>query len=173
MLGAILGKLAASTLWDPYTISPLHSKLLLPPIPFCHPSSLRNCGVPVLYSDTMTTPIPQPRGVPLLGNIFDMDPNNTWVSLKKLTDKYGTPPLPFSILEATYLLLSPGKIFKITALGQQIVFVASVALLKEICDQKRFRKCVTEPIVKIRHTVQDALFAAYDDEPNVGSHLVA
>ena len=37
----------------------------------------------------MSSPIPQPPGVPLLGNIFDVDPNNTWVSLKKLADKYG------------------------------------------------------------------------------------
>lgn len=37
----------------------------------------------------MTTPIPRPPGVPLLGNIFDVDPKNTWVSLKKLADQYG------------------------------------------------------------------------------------
>lgn len=37
----------------------------------------------------MTTPIPQPPGVPLLGNIFDVDPNNTWWSLKALAEKYG------------------------------------------------------------------------------------
>ena len=39
--------------------------------------------------DIMSSPIPQPPGVPLLGNIFDVDPNNTWVSLQKLADKYG------------------------------------------------------------------------------------
>lgn len=38
---------------------------------------------------TMTTPIPQPPGVPLLGNIFDVDPSNTWISLQKLWEKYG------------------------------------------------------------------------------------
>lgn len=37
----------------------------------------------------MTTPIPQPPGVPLLGNVFDVDPSNTWVSLQKLWEKYG------------------------------------------------------------------------------------
>ena len=37
----------------------------------------------------MSTPIPQPPGIPLLGNIFDVDPNNTWVSLQKLWEKYG------------------------------------------------------------------------------------
>ena len=38
---------------------------------------------------TMTTPIPQPSGIPLLGNIFDVDPSNTWNSLQKLWEKYG------------------------------------------------------------------------------------
>jgi len=37
----------------------------------------------------MSTAIPQPPGVPLLGNIFDVDPKNTWWSLKTLAEKYG------------------------------------------------------------------------------------
>lgn len=37
----------------------------------------------------MSTPIPRPKGVPLLGNIFDVDPSNTWWSLKTLAEKYG------------------------------------------------------------------------------------
>lgn len=37
----------------------------------------------------MSTPIPQPPGIPLLGNVFDVDPNNTWWSLKTLAEKYG------------------------------------------------------------------------------------
>lgn len=37
----------------------------------------------------MSAPIPQPPGVPLLGNIFDVDPNDTWSSLNKLAEKYG------------------------------------------------------------------------------------
>ncbi|MCJ1359354.1 MAG: hypothetical protein MMC33_009356 [Icmadophila ericetorum] len=97
----------------------------------------------------MPTPIPKPPGVPLLGNIFDIDPSNTWGSLKKLADKYG-------------------PIFKINALGTQIVFVGSASLLEEICDQTRFRKCVTGPVVEIRALVHDALFTAYDSEPMWG-----
>ena len=49
-------------------------------------------------------------------------------------------------------------------LGTQIVFVGSAALLEEICDEKRFRKCVTGPVVEIRHAVHDGLFTAYDNE---------
>lgn len=53
-------------------------------------------------------------------------------------------------------------------LGHQIVFICSVALLEEICDQTRFRKCVTGPVVEIRYSVHDSLFTAYDDEKSWG-----
>ncbi|MCJ1450159.1 hypothetical protein MMC28_000488 [Mycoblastus sanguinarius] len=99
----------------------------------------------------MTTPIPQPPGIPLLGNIFDVDPSNTWVSLQKLWEKYG-------------------EIFKITVFGQQIVFVGSAALCEEICDEKRFRKFVGGPIVEIRYAVHNSLFTAYDNEASWGIH---
>ncbi|KAK4096400.1 cytochrome P450-like protein [Parathielavia hyrcaniae] len=97
----------------------------------------------------MSTPIPQPPGVPLLGNIFDVDPSNTWWSLKTLAEKYG-------------------EIFQIKVLGHRVVFVASAALAGEICDEKRFRKYVGGPVVEIRYTVHDSLFTAFDHEPSWG-----
>ena len=96
-------------------------------------------------------PIPQPPGLPLLGNIFDVDPKNTWWSLKTLAEKYG-------------------EIFQISVLGHKIVFVASAALAEEICDEKRFRKYVGGPIVEIRFAVHDALFTAFDHEASWGIH---
>ena len=63
-----------------------------------------------------------------------------------------------------------GDIFKITVLGQQIVFVGSVALCEELCDQKRFRKFVGGPIVEIRHAVHSSLFTAFDYEASWGIH---
>lgn len=68
----------------------------------------------------------------------------------------------------TSLMLHIGPIFKINVLGHQIVFVASVALLEEICDQTRFRKCVTGPLVEMRYSVHDSLFVAYDHEKSWG-----
>ncbi|KAH7309610.1 cytochrome P450 [Stachybotrys elegans] len=97
----------------------------------------------------MSLPIPKPPGVPLLGNIFDVKPANTWWSLKTLAEKYG-------------------EIFQIKVLGHTIVFVAGAALAEEICDEKRFRKYVGGPIVEIRYAVHDALFTAYDDEASWG-----
>ncbi|KAK0624159.1 cytochrome P450 [Immersiella caudata] len=98
---------------------------------------------------TSPTPIPGPPGVPLLGNIFDIDQNNTWWSLKTLAEKYG-------------------EIFQINALGHKIVFVASAALAEEICDEKRFRKYVGGPVKEIRYLTHDGLFTAYDHEANWG-----
>lgn len=48
------------------------------------------------------------------------------------------------------------------------MFVGSVALLEEICDETRFRKCVTGPVVEIRYSVHDSLFTAYDKEKSWG-----
>ena len=38
----------------------------------------------------MTTPIPSPPGLPLLGNVFDLDPQNQSTSLNHLADIYGS-----------------------------------------------------------------------------------
>lgn len=97
----------------------------------------------------MSRPIPQPKGLPLVGNIRDINPNNTWLSLKKLAEEHG-------------------EIFKVTILGRTIVFVAGAALATEICDEKRFRKYVAGPIVEIRYAVNDALFTAFDHEESWG-----
>lgn len=97
----------------------------------------------------MSTEIPSPPGIPILGNVFDVNPNDTWTSLNKLAAQYG-------------------PIFKINVLGHQIVFIGNVALLEEICDQTRFRKCVTGPVVEIRYAVHDSLFTAYEDEKSWG-----
>ncbi|KAL9034708.1 MAG: hypothetical protein Q9180_005256 [Flavoplaca navasiana] len=99
----------------------------------------------------MTTKIPKPPGLPLLGNISDVDPSNTWVSLQKLWEKYG-------------------DIFKITVLGHDIVFIGNIALCEEVCDEKRFRKFVGGPIVEIRKAVHASLFTAFADEPIWGVH---
>ncbi|KAF6233415.1 hypothetical protein HO173_008347 [Letharia columbiana] len=61
----------------------------------------------------MTTSIPQPPGIPLWGNILDVDPSNTWTSLQKLWEKYG-------------------EIFKITQYAIRSAFANSSVALYEI-----------------------------------------
>lgn len=68
------------------------------------------------------------------------------------------------VCKTTKCLFWVGPIFKIKAFGKQIVFVSNVALLEEICDERRFRKCVTGPVVQMRQCANDCLFTAYDDE---------
>lgn len=63
------------------------------------------------------------------------------------------------------LISQIGEIFKITVLGQDIVFVGNVSLCEELCDEKRFRKFVGGPIVEIRKAVHASLFTAFADEP--------
>ncbi|OGE48489.1 hypothetical protein PENARI_c028G01169 [Penicillium arizonense] len=99
----------------------------------------------------MPSPIPQPRGLPIVGNLFDMDTNNVWASLNKLAAEHGSK-----------------GIFKITVLGRQLVFITSAALLEEICDEKRFQKCITGAMVEIRHLAHDSLFTAYATEESWG-----
>jgi hypothetical protein len=38
----------------------------------------------------MSVPIPQPPGVPLLGNVWDIDPKQSLLSLAHIAEKYGT-----------------------------------------------------------------------------------
>lgn len=97
----------------------------------------------------MSQPIPQPKGLPVVGNVMDIKPGNTWASLKTLAEKHG-------------------EIFKITVLGHTIVFIAGADLATEVCDEKRFRKYVGGPIVEIRYAVHDALFTAFDHESSWG-----
>ncbi|KKY32449.1 putative cytochrome p450 [Diaporthe ampelina] len=97
----------------------------------------------------MSHPIPQPKGLPLVGNVLDVNPSNTWQSLQRLSERHG-------------------EIFQIKVLGSTIVFVAGAALAEEICDEKRFRKYVGGPIAEIRRAVHDALFTAFDHEETWG-----
>ncbi|KAJ5138573.1 uncharacterized protein N7515_003421 [Penicillium bovifimosum] len=99
----------------------------------------------------MPCPIPQPKGYPVIGNLFDMDTGNVWASLNKLAAEHGD-----------------AGIFKVKILSKQLVFITNAALLEEICDEKRFRKCVTGPIVEIRHLAHDSLFTAFHNEESWG-----
>ncbi|KAL4915635.1 cytochrome P450 [Aspergillus aurantiobrunneus] len=96
----------------------------------------------------MPSPIPQPKGLPIVGNLFALDAKNPWASFNKLATAYR-------------------PIFKINLLGHDIVFVTSAALLEEVCDESRFRKCVAGPIEQIRDAVHDSLFTAYHREHEI------
>lgn len=94
-----------------------------------------------------TEEIPGPPGLPFLGNVTDVDPTNSMVSLRRLADIYG-------------------PIFKLTLGGSERLFITTQELLNEICDEKRFTKVVAGSLNEVRNGVGDGLFTARHGEHN-------
>lgn len=69
----------------------------------------------------------------------------------------------FSLIE---LIRPLGPICQITVGGELNIFVASIELLNELCDESRFHKTVKAELEKLRHVVHDGLFTANNDERN-------
>ena len=93
------------------------------------------------------TTIPQPRPLPILGNLPDIDANATVQSLMRLAEAHG-------------------PIFRLTLGGRTITFLGSQELVNEVCDESRFSKKVHRPLEVIRDFAGDGLFTAYNEEPN-------
>lgn len=95
------------------------------------------------------TPVPEPPRLPILGNITDIDAENSARSLTSLADKYG-------------------EIYRLHLPGTRIVFVSSHRLVDEVCDEKRFKKVPNVVLAEVREGVHDGLFTAKLEEPNWG-----
>ncbi|NPD70207.1 cytochrome P450 [Lichenicola cladoniae] len=93
------------------------------------------------------SPIPQPRTIPLLGNLADIDSHGPVQSLMRLAAEHG-------------------EIFRLSLAGQNPIIVSSHALVDELCDETRFCKKVHSSIEHVRPLAGDGLFTAYDHEPN-------
>ncbi|KAK6443459.1 hypothetical protein LTR95_000286 [Oleoguttula sp. CCFEE 5521] len=94
-----------------------------------------------------TVPIPQPKGLPFVGNVSSIDPE--------------LPTKSFMNLAAEY-----GEIYSLNILGSRKVFINNVALATEVCDEKRFHKDVAGGLKELRNGIQDGLFTAFHKEPN-------
>lgn len=86
--------------------------------------------------------IPGPPGLPIVGNIADIDATNPIKSLCTLSAQYG-------------------PIFKFNLGGNERVVVGSQALMNEVCDEERFSKIVAAALEQVRNGVHDGLFTAY------------
>ncbi|KAI1337357.1 hypothetical protein F5Y15DRAFT_418121 [Xylariaceae sp. FL0016] len=96
-----------------------------------------------------TTPIPEPPGLPLLGNVADIDPELPLRSFTTLAEKYG-------------------EIYRLRLPGRTAVIASSHRLIDELCDERRFVKIPRAALDEIRHGVHDGLFTARPEEPNWG-----
>ncbi|KZV78883.1 cytochrome P450 [Exidia glandulosa HHB12029] len=94
-------------------------------------------------------PVPQPPGYPLIGNIFDIDPQAPAASFERLAAEYG-------------------EIYSVNILGTTFIAVSSQKLAEEVCDERRFHKSVADGLEEIRALTGDALFTAYHGEENWG-----
>ncbi|KAK9342387.1 cytochrome P450 [Lipomyces starkeyi] len=99
---------------------------------------------------TKTTPIPEPHGYPIIGNIPVIDPNFPLGSFVRLAEKYG-------------------EIYRLKFPGKSLVFVTTRALVHEVSDETRFRKTLGSVLGEVRNGVRDGLFTAIvPEEPNWG-----
>ena len=100
-----------------------------------------------MASQTALTPIPQPPGKPILGNVLTVDASKMIQSLMELADEYG-------------------PIFQLDMMGTPLVFVSGADLVAEVCDEKRFDKTVRGPLKRLRLIAGDGLFTGDTDDPN-------
>lgn len=113
-----------------------------------------------------TVPIPCPPGVPILGNVGDIDSNFPLGSLKNMADTYGSSLLASgdSPSQNHSLTKVPGEIYRLNLAGRSVVPVSSYALVNELCDEKRFKKDVRGVLNQVRQGVHDGLFTATGPE---------
>ncbi|EME77285.1 uncharacterized protein MYCFIDRAFT_88699 [Pseudocercospora fijiensis CIRAD86] len=97
----------------------------------------------------MASNVPQPKAWPIIGNVLDVDTVNMTQSFERLADKYG-------------------EIYKLDLLGKPTYVISSVALVAEVCDEKRFCKKIDTFLNQLRLAVGDGLFTAHNHEHNWG-----
>ncbi|KAL4745057.1 hypothetical protein BDW72DRAFT_211789 [Aspergillus terricola var. indicus] len=100
-----------------------------------------------IADDKQICPIPGPRGLPILGNILDIDLDNGTMSALEIAKAYY-------------------PICKLTFAGETSILICSAALLSEICDETRFHKHISPGLEVIRAGTHDGLFTAHDHETN-------
>ncbi|KAH9989422.1 cytochrome P450 [Xylariaceae sp. FL0662B] len=86
-------------------------------------------------------PIPGPPGWPLIGNLLDIDLDNTMQSFMALTEEWG-------------------RIFKVRLGGNDRIFLASQELVNEVCSRKEFSKHIMGSIGALAKVLPHGLFTA-------------
>lgn len=95
----------------------------------------------------MDTPIPQPPGSFLTGNLRDLEPDHSIESMQRLQKLYG-------------------GIFCLKMLRQRMVIISSQEIVNHLCDESKFDKKLGAAIIELRAAMGDGLFTAETTEPN-------
>ncbi|KAF2016963.1 cytochrome P450 [Aaosphaeria arxii CBS 175.79] len=104
-------------------------------------SKVRGASPAAKTADEGIAPIPEPSGLPILGNITALDAEFPLGSMKSLADQFG-------------------EIYRLRFPGRSVVLVSTQALVNETCDEKRFKKSINTALNEIRDGVHDGLFTA-------------
>lgn len=96
------------------------------------------------------TPIPQPPTIPFLGNALLIEQDVPLRSFQLLAQQYGE----------IFQMSMPG--------GRTVIHCNSYALVRQLSDDKRFKKPITGGLRELRRLVGDGLFTAELEEPNWG-----
>ncbi|KAI5918514.1 cytochrome P450 [Camillea tinctor] len=97
----------------------------------------------------MALPIPGPWPLPILGNIWNVDAENSVRDLSNLADVYG-------------------PIYKLRIGGEDRIIVTSQELVNEVCSRKEFAKYPVGFVMQLREVAPEGLFAAYPDQGSWG-----
>ena len=95
------------------------------------------------------TQIPQPPGLPVVGNIGELDKSNPSKTFSRLADTYG-------------------PVYRLNLLGSSVIVAGSQDVVNDLCDEKRFHKVPTAALQQVRNGVKDGLFTAFEEEENWG-----
>lgn len=93
----------------------------------------------------MTTPIPSPRGYPIIGNLLDLQDEVPLNAIERLLNIYG-------------------PIVKFSARGIETVVVGSFELFDELCDETRFFKLVSRKVVQGNGSGKRGLFTSHSEK---------
>src|SRR5690242_12642317 len=92
--------------------------------------------------------IPEPKGLPYLGNVGEFKSENTLKDLDRLHDKYGKYIMR---CESVWLTLLLGEIFRLRFPdAKTTVFAGSNKLVNELCDESRFKKSIQGELIEAR-----------------------
>jgi cytochrome P450 / NADPH-cytochrome P450 reductase len=100
-------------------------------------------------TDSVSKVIPQPKPYPLLGNAPEIDREAFIQSMMQLAREYG-------------------PIFRLQLPSDEFIIVSSQELVNELCDEKRFDKKLSGPLIHQRDNAGDGLFTSKTQEPNWG-----
>lgn len=94
-----------------------------------------------------STQIPRPRHrIPLLGDVLSLDPIKP-------------------VQKETRMAAELGPLFERTIVGQRLLVVSGVDLVREVNDERYWARSLGAPILKLRKIAGDGLFTAFNSEP--------